>query len=312
MQCINRTYPLNQRAIEHLVVILTVSVLLFPAAAYSASTVTEENISLLIESTDLKHQTFTNNFQTALLNQPQWYPPKYKDINPLSQSVKEHLNKNNNIIAANLIFNNIKMLDDYYDNIAIFDLIRVLLNQNDAKTANALFKLIKNEGDQTLISNTAYIFATFSFNRNKWEKTLQLLTGVLNDLPDENLNHALLMQGISLQRLNKHRQSILSYEKVKPSSEFYISARLNMAIANIRQGWWTDGHIIIQDTLKLPDTSNVLYMVVASLTFNVLFTTKWFPEKSSFASFVAIYWGVPSANSGNLTANRALSGATCI
>jgi len=228
--------------------------LLLFAEAHSAPVEADEKITLDIESIDHDHQLFSAHFQKVLLTQSLWKSPIYKNVNTLSLAVKEHLNKNNGVLAANTIFNNISLLYENYDSAEIFRLVQVLLDQNDTESANALFKLIKEQGDQALISNTAYVFAVYSFSKNKWEKTLGILNGILSDLPDENYQHALLMQGISLQKTNKHRKSIESYTKIKPSSEYYASARLNMAIANIKQGWWTDGNSIIQKTLKLPST----------------------------------------------------------
>jgi len=243
------------RYIKYTVEISIVFTLLFSAISHSASTDAADNISVLIESVDRKHQLFSAHFQTflsaqSLSTQPQQTPVIYKAINPLFLEVEKQINKNEYILAANIIVNNMTVLNENYDDRNIFYFINVLLSQNDTKTANALFDLVKNEGDQTLISNTAYVFATFSFKRNKWKKTQQLLNGVINDLPDEHYYHALLIQGISLQKLKKHRESIVYYEKIKPVSKHYLSARLNMAIANIRQGWWTDAHIIMKDALK--------------------------------------------------------------
>jgi len=238
------------RLIKYTAEIFIAFTLFFSAALSAAPTGAADNISALIEAADRKHQLFSAHFQTFLLAQPQWTPPKFKEVNPLLLEVEKHIRKNENILAANIIINNIAILNKYYDDINITYFINVLLRQNNTKAANAIFGIIKDEGDQTLISNTAYVFATFSFKKNKWEKTLKLLDGIINDLPDENYYHALLMQGISLQKLKKHRESIIFYEKIKPVSKYYLSSRLNMAIANIRQGWWTDAHIIIKDALK--------------------------------------------------------------
>jgi len=249
-------YRLMSKLKKYVAAIFTASTLLYSIASHTTPADAQDDINVLIESVDQQHQLFSSHFQKFLLTQPQLSPPKYKEISPLLLQVKKHTRKNENILAANIIFNNITMLNKNYDNNNIFYIISILLNQNDTKTANAIFDLIKNEGDQTLISNTAYIFATSSFKRNQWDKTLQLLNGTINHLPDESHYHALLMQGVSLQKLKKHRESIKHYEKIKPASKYYISARLNMAIANIRQGWWTDAHIIMRETLKSAEALN--------------------------------------------------------
>jgi len=285
------------------IIVFIMATLLFSAVSHSALTDTPDDINALIESTDRKRQLFSRHFQTFLLTQPQWPSKKYKQIKPLLSAVEKHVSENNNILAANIIFNNIAVLNENYDDRNIFYLIRILLNQNDTKTANALFELINNEGDQTLISNTTYIFATFSFKQNKWKKTLEFLDGVINDLPGENRYHSLLMQGVSLQKLNKHRESIEFYEKIDPTSKYYISARLNMAIANIKQGWWSDGHILIQnalksaEALKQEEAINRLYLTLGYSLMN----QEYYRDSRSFFRNISI---------DSVFATRALLGIT--
>ncbi len=291
------------RLIKYTVEIFIIFTLFFSAILSSASVDAEDNISVLIESTDRKHQLFSAHFQTFLFAQPQWVPPKYKEIDPLLLEVEKHVSKNESILAANIILNNITVLNKQYDNKNITYFINVLLNQNDTKTANAIFDVVKNEGDQRLISNTTYVFAIFSFKRNKWKKTLQLLNGIITDLPDENYYHALLMQGISLQKLKKHRESIVYYEKIKPISKHYLAARLNIATANIRQGWWTDAHIIIKDALKSAESLkeeealNRLYLTLAYSLMN----QEFYRDSRNYFRSIGI---------GSVFANRALLGIT--
>ena len=289
--------------IQHMVKMFTVFTLLFSAASHAASNNAQDNINVTIASVDRKHQAFSTHFQKFLLTQPQWAPANYEEIDPLLLLVKKYSGKNKNILAANAIFNNIAMLNKNYDDSNIFYFTRILLSQNDTKTAGALFDVINNEGDRTLISNTAYLFAIFSFERNQWKKTLQLLNGIANDLPDEEHHHALLMQGVALQKLKKHRESIAYYEKIKPGSKYYLSARLNMAIANIRQGWWTDAHIIIQNTLKSAEAMkqeealNRLYLTLGYSMMN----QEYYRDSRNYFRNIGI---------DSIFANRALLGIT--
>ncbi len=270
MLYINKNYRKNRKLTRCTILTLIVLMPLFPIALLAAPIDNQyDNINVLIESTDRKHQLFYTHFQTFLLNQPEWPSEKYNKIAPLLSAIKRHAAKNNNILAANLIFNNMTLLNENYDNGNIFYIIDILLKQNDTKTAHKLFDIIKNEGDQALISNAAYVFATFSFKKNEWEKTLKFLDGVMGYLPEKNYHHALLMQGISFQKKKEQRTSMQFYEKIKPSSTYYLSARLNMAIANIKQGWWTDAHNIIQSAIKSAkqlnqeEALNRLYLTLA-------------------------------------------------
>jgi len=299
----NRTDRKNWQTTRHAVVVL-MSTLLFSAVSYSAPTDnTQDEIALLIASTEQKHQLFSANFQAFLLTQPQWSSEKQRQMEPLLSAVKQHIAKNNSTLAANTIFNNMALLNEHYDDRNIPYFISILLNQNDTKTAKVLFELINHKGDQTLISNITYRFAIFSFRQNKWQKTLQLLDGIMNDLVDEDYQHALLMQGISLQKLKKHRDSIAYYKKIEPTSTYYLSARLNIAIANIRQGWWTDAHITIQNSLKSAEaakqeeTLNRLYL---TLGYSLLSQKNYRDSRDYFRNISV----------ESLYANRALLGIT--
>jgi hypothetical protein len=94
--------------------------------------------------------------------------------------------------------------------------------------------------------------AEYYFARNQWQKTLDIVESIRSDIPAEDYHHALLMHGISLQRLQKHRAALVHYAKIPKTSRYYTAARLNMAVANIRQDWWTDAHIIINDLIEDP------------------------------------------------------------
>ena len=70
----------------------------------------------------------------------------------------------------------------------------------------------------------------------------------------ENANYARLMIGTILQHQKKHRAAVTYYKQIGKTSKYYPSAVLNTAVAYIRQDWWTDAHIIINDLLNNPDS----------------------------------------------------------
>ena len=222
----------------------------------AAPTEKKEITPAQLEIIDREHQQFSSHFHTELIRQAGKRLTQYEDVKSLEQSVKGHTGKSRDILAINLIIKNIPMLRNNYDNFAIYSFIKILLDRNEWHTAKLLFDILQNEGDRTLVSNAAYLFAVFSFQRDNWQQTLIYLEGIITDLPGEDYHHALLIKGISLQRLTKHREAMPEYQKIPASSKYYISAQLNMAIANIRQGWWSDGHLILSRALKHPDISD--------------------------------------------------------
>ncbi len=247
---------------------ITIIGLLFSTAAYPASNVTQTLSISELNNIDIKHQGFSSHFHALLVQEPQWESAKRQTIKSLEKAVQAHIANGKNLLAANLIIKNLPLLKNNYDHPALLQFIKILLDQNEWNFAVSLFDLIKQHGDQMLVSSTAYIFSIFTFKRNQWEQTLKHLTEIIDDLPPEEYHHALLMKGISLQRLTRHRDAILAYERIPPTSEYYVAARFNLAIANIRQGWWTEGHMIIKNMLnnseiqKKEESLNRMYLTL--------------------------------------------------
>jgi len=194
--------------------------------------------------------------------------PPYNALDQLNARVKGYIKNKTPIPAVANILNNYSLVAKNPNNPIIVDFIAILLDQNEWQTANKLYTLVKEEADKNLIANVSYFFAKYHFARNKWQLTLDILEGVANDLPPDRNHHALIMQGISLQRLKDHRTSLSYYEKIPSSSKYYTVARLNMAIAYIRQDWWTDAHTILEGLVKNPkvlsheETVDRLYTVL--------------------------------------------------
>src|SRR5690606_31020616 len=108
------------------------------------------------------------------------------------------------------------------------------------------------------------------FERKAWDKAQQYLSAieVQNALTKAESDYTSIMRGIILQMHKKHRESVKHYDSITDTSDYYTYAQLNKAIAFIRQGWWTDAHIAINDALKkntpkkLTELNNRLYLVL--------------------------------------------------
>jgi len=190
------------------------------------------------------------------------------DIDQLLSNVEKLNNANKSIAAIQLIYFNIETLNDNLDTKAIFKFINLLLDKNEWRLANTLFNSIKSEGDKSLLATVQFIFAKYHAQRNEWSEVNKLLEGIFTELSEENAAYAYLLNGSALQHQKKHRQAIKNYNKIKKSSQYYGYAQLNTAIANIRQGWWTDAQTKIQNLLKLSkktnedELTNRLYLVL--------------------------------------------------
>ncbi len=124
------------------------------------------------------------------------------------------------------------------------------MEHNEWNSAIALFTTIQQESNRIILSNAQYAFAKYYFKRQKWKQTLDYLEGILTDIVTNDAHYALLIKGISLQKLKKHRAAIKVYESIPKTSKYYAYATLNKAVAYIRQDWWTDAHLVINEILQ--------------------------------------------------------------
>ncbi|MFK5893307.1 MAG: hypothetical protein QM504_08815 [Pseudomonadota bacterium] len=190
------------------------------------------------------------------------------DIDQLLIAANKLRGSNQSVAAIQLIYFNIETVKDNLDTKAIFDIVELLLDKNEWYLANTLFKDIKDEGDKSLLATIQFIFAKYHAQRNEWHRVNQLLEGIFTELSEENAAYAYLLNGSALQHLKKHRQAVNNYNKIKSRSQYYNYAQLNTAIANIRQGWWTDAQTKIRDLIihynknNEDELTNRLYLVL--------------------------------------------------
>jgi len=181
---------------------------------------------------------------------------KISDIDQLLSKAKQLTDSNQSISAIQLIHYNIETIENNLDTKAVFEIIELLLAQNDWNLAHSLFQSIKNEGDKSLLATVQFIFAKYHAQRDEWQQVNKLLSGIFTELSEDNASYAYLLNGTALQHLKKHREAIGSYDKLQKNSKYYSYAQLNTAIANIRQGWWTDAQIKIKQQIDYSKKSN--------------------------------------------------------
>ena len=212
---------------------------------------------------DLSSEFYKNASAT-----PDEYPQPIIDVELLLDAVNKLTTANQPTSAIRLIYLNIETIKANLDTDAIFSFIKLLLDKNEWHLANNLHEEIKNEHNQSIISAIEFIFAKYHARRHQWAQVNVLLEDSFAELSEENTSYAYLLNGAALQHLKKHRQAIANYSKVPVTSQYYSYAQLNTAIANIRQGWWTDAHTKIQEQLKQSrktnkdELTNRLYLVL--------------------------------------------------
>lgn len=230
-----------------------ISVGFFTTAVYAASEV--ENYQHQLKSIDKAHQTYINSFYKQLVKTTQLKTANYSTIESLSQAVTVENKNKNSIKAIALIIKNKSLLTRYYDSPETINLLQQLLNNNALDSVKKLIKTIKYQGDDNINRQLDYLLADFYFQRKDWEAVLSYLAQEMTDLPLSQYHHSLLIKGIALQQQGNHDLSIQAYKKIPVSAKDYTAAQFNMALANIRQGWWTDGHRIIDQLLTEQQTA---------------------------------------------------------
>jgi hypothetical protein len=197
---------------------------------------------------DVDFTKFSSDFWSKAAKQQHFRTPS--SIESLSRKASRLYASGNPVLALGLIVSNQKLIKDNINSSATATITDILLKASEFNTANRILKIVNNEGDPSVVANVKFAFAKYYYAHNKWEKTIALIKKIANDLPPHALHQAMLIEGVSLQNLHKHRKALLVYGKIPKNSPFYTAARINMAVANIRQDWWTDGYDILTELLK--------------------------------------------------------------
>ncbi|MGD8175048.1 tetratricopeptide repeat protein [Marinimicrobium sp. ARAG 43.8] len=91
-------------------------------------------------------------------------------------------------------------------------------------------------------------------NKGQWQAIHNTLPDLLRNYRtnDAQCHYLLLIQALTWQQQGKHREAIKIYQSFRPKDSHYTEARTNLAIAYLRQGWWSDAHREIQTVLGRP------------------------------------------------------------
>jgi len=217
---------------------------------------------------DAAFKNLSETFYHAASNNTEEYPQPIVDVDLLLSAVNKLQEAGHTIEAIRLIHLNTETIKENLDSETIFSFIELLLDNNVWNLASTLLKEVEDANDQSILVTIQFLFAKYHARHHDWIQVNNLLEGHFSELSEEDTGYAYLLNGIALQHMKKHRQAINNYEKVLPSSQYYSHAQLNMAIANIRLGWWTDAQIKIKDQLKRAgktnrdELTNRLYLVL--------------------------------------------------
>lgn len=160
-------------------------------------------------------------------------------------------------LAIGVITTNMSLLNSHPEADAIQTATRILLQNHAELLAQDVLKLAESAGDDYILGRVNFEFAKYHAEQNAWQQARNKLQkiDIANTLPKADADEAFIILGAALQQEKKHRESLSYYNKIKPDSKQYRIAQLNSAIAYIRQDWWTDAKISIDNAL-LADTED--------------------------------------------------------
>lgn len=125
-----------------------------------------------------------------------------------------------------------------------------LLAWNQRAKVDGIFSQLTQRGDKSAIAQVAVSLAEYDLARRRWHDVVRVAEVGASAGAQDETSKLRFMHGVALQELRKHRAALTQYAKVSLASPHYRQARLNMAVANIRQDWWTDAHAIIGELLS--------------------------------------------------------------
>ena len=226
---------------------------------------------LIIKQVNLLEDNFkalSSEFYQVSSQLPEQRLKTIDDIDQLYAEVSRLINNQQSTTAIQLLHLNADTVKANLEHDAVLKFTELLLEKNEWHLANSFFSGIKDEGDEFLLATMQFIFAKYHAERLEWPQVNNLLSGITAQLSPENAAYAYLLKGSALQHLKKHRLAIKSYKKIPGDSQYYAYAQLNIAIADIRQGWWTDAQTTINDLIKNghednnDELTNRLYLVL--------------------------------------------------
>lgn len=254
------------RRILHSSKVLTFTI--FMVLNLNGGAVSAEISNSKIQSLEKSFHSISNKFQLSLSKNLIQCKSHARSLKSLNSQLQKLSDDKKGVIGVCLIQNNFTFIESNIDSKEVIDIVDFLLNRNSLFLANKIYKVAKNEGESSLVSNISFIYAKYYIKRKEWEKALIHIKGTYNALTSEDANLARLYTGIALQKLKKHRPAVKIYSQITKGSKYYPTARLNIATAYIRQDWWTDAHNEINNLInnknlrKNNETINRLYLVL--------------------------------------------------
>ncbi len=175
---------------------------------------------------------------------------KTTDINTLLDSIVA--SKNEPHAAISCMVQRHDFLFKYLDNNDVADMAWLAYKHNAVLAGDALYNAAEQSFNSYSAARISFHKAKYLFEREQWKQTITTLQSfsIESTLAPQEAEYAYFMTGVALQHLGQHRDALNVYDVIDPSSRYYLATLTNKAVANLKQGWWTDSQINIDNVIK--------------------------------------------------------------
>lgn len=174
-----------------------------------------------------------------------------RSLKELKKTIVYFLENDQDAFANAIILANFPLIKKNIDHKTMPIFIAQLLDHKIERSALELAEEAFNYASFYTQSKVHYVLGEYYFSHNQYQKAIKHLTSIETSKPltKGEADYATLIFGIILQKQKKHREALKIYQKIEEDSKYYPASRLNMAIAHVRQGWWTDAQLAIEEAL---------------------------------------------------------------
>jgi hypothetical protein len=167
--------------------------------------------------------------------------------------------KNHGERVVNLVVANMATIQKNTNAKEVQQVTALTLKYHAVGVAEQILELANSQGDTYAQAKQHFEFAKYEADLNHWDKAIAWLRkiDIANALSKDNGDEANIIVGAALQYRKKHREAITYYANVKQDSPFYSIAQLNTALAYIRQDWWTDAQLTIEQGLAKAEKNDI-------------------------------------------------------
>lgn len=131
-------------------------------------------------------------------------------------------------------------------------LAQLLLSRHLHQPLKDLAERESVQRQQRLVTQLQFSLARHRFETGDAQEADALMQALSNRyaLTEDQRQYLHLTRGLKHQQVGEHRAAIKLYEDFEPGHAYHAQARTNLAIAYLKQGWWTDAHQEIESLLS--------------------------------------------------------------